>query len=375
MALSSILTVACDPFFRSIEMNYTIREFRESDLPGVIQLQHPYEGDGCDKLQNVASIFRWLFQNNPHSIQQVLVGVDNQERIVAHYAVVPFQLIKGGATLLGGLPCKLVVAEDFRKTLLFRDLELTLLKQYKSAGLDFLYAPVAKARVLTAHLALGFQSLGVAPVYARPYQLRRLITHFIRSKALCMVLQPLFWLVDRLLRLNWRRCGKIEVIEADRFDAGMNSCLEKLQRQFDICAIRTSSILNWRFADFPHRDYQILIAKDGGDMLGYAVLRFMRMFEFDVLAIVDILYSSERRDAGYALFRKIHDLALKIRADLSVCLLNPDSPFLPTLKRHGFLKTPEGFSLIVHEPEGGDVKFKPGSFEQWHLTWFDHDYV
>ena len=110
-------------------------------------------------------------------------------------------------------------------------------------------------------------------------------------------------------------------------------------------------------------------------MLGYVVLRFMRMFEFDVLAIVDILYPSERRDVGSALLSKIHDLALKTRADMAVCLLNPHSPFLPVLKRQGFLKTPEGFSLIVHEPEDGGVQFKPGSFKQWHPTWFDHDYV
>lgn len=356
-------------------MNYTIREFRESDLPGIIQLQYPYEREGCEQPQHLVSIFRCLFQDNPDSIRQVWVSVDDTDRIVAHYAVVPFKFIKGGTTLLGGLPCKLVVAEDFRKTLLFRDLELTLLKQYKSAGFDFLYALVVKPRVLAGHLALGFQSVGVAPVYARPYQLRRLAAHFIRNKALCKILQPLFWLVDQLLRLSWPKCGKIEVVEADRFDISMDSCLEKLQRQFGICAIRTSEILNWRFADFPHRDYQILIANDGSDMLGYAVLRFMKMFEFDVLVIVDIVYFSERRDAGGALFRKIHELALKLRADLAVCLLNPHSPFLPILRRHGFLKTPEGFSLIFHEPEDGGMQFKPDSFEQWHLTWFDHDYV
>lgn len=357
-------------------MNYIVREFRESDLPGVIQLQYPYEHDNCEQHQHLASIYRRLFQNSPNSIRKCLVGVDKQERIVAHYAVLPFKFIKQGITLWGGLPCKLVVAEDFRKTLLFCDLELALMKQYKSAGLDFFYAPaVTKARILTGHLALGFRSLGVAPVYARPYQLHRLVAHFIRNKALCVVLQPLVWLLNQLLRLNWRKCGKVEVIETDRFDPGMDSCLEKLQHQFDVYALRTSEILNWRFAEFPHRDYKILVAKDGNDMLGYAVLRFMRMFEFDVLAIVDILYPSERRDVGDALFSKIHDLALETKADMAVCLLNPNSPFLPILKRQGFLKTPEGFSLIVHEPEGGNIKFAPGSFKKWHLTWFDHDYV
>lgn len=358
------------------ETNYAIREFREEDLPGVVQLLYPYESDGCEKPQDLASILRRLFQNSPYLIRQGMVGVDNRERIVAHYAVLPFKFIKESTALWGGLPCKLVVAEDFRKTLLFRDIELALLKQYKSAGLDFLYAPVVmKARVLAGHLAMGFQSLDIAPVYARPYQLRRLVACFIRNKALCMVLQPLVWLLDQLLRLSWRKYGKVEVIEAGRFDPGMDSCLEKLQRQFDIYAFRTSEILNWRFADFPHRDYQILIAKDGSGMVGYAVLRYMRMLEFEVLAIVDILYPSERRDVGSALFRKIHDLALETRADMTACLLNPHSPFLPMLKRQGFLKTPEGFNLVVHEPKDGAVRFKPGSFNQWHLTWFDHDYV
>lgn len=358
------------------EMSYVVREFREGDLPGVIQLQYPYESEGCEKPQDLASVFRRLFQNNPHSIRQGVVGVDNQEKMVAHYAVLPFKFIKEGTALWGGLPCKLVVAKEFRKTLLFRDLELALLKQYKSAGLDFLYAPVVvKARVLIGHLAMGFQSLGVAPVYARPYRLRRLVARFIRYKALCVVLQPFVWLLDQLLRLSWRKHGNVEVIEADRFNADMDACIEKLQRQFDVYALRTSEILNWRFADFPRRHYQVLIAKDGNDLLGYAVLRFMRMFEFDVLAIVDILYPSERSDVGSSLFIKIHNLALETRVDMAVCLLNPNSPFLPILKRQGFFKTPEGFRLIVHTLEDGAVCFKPGSFKQWHLTWFEHDYV
>lgn len=356
-------------------MKYIIRKFRENDLPGVIQLQYPYEREGCEQPQYLAPIFRRLFQDNPDSIRQVWVGVDDTDRIVAHYAVVPFKFFKEGIVLRGGLPCKLVVAENFRKTLLFRDLELTLLKQYKSAGLDFLYAFVVKVRVLAGHLALGFRSLGVTPVYARPYRLRRLAAHYIRNKVLDVVLWPLVSLLDQLLRLSWRKYERVEVIEADRFDPGMNSCLEKLQRQFDIYALRTAEILNWRFADFPHRHYRIFIARDGQALLGYMILRFMRMHEFDVLAIVDILYPSEHRDTGGALLSKTHELALQFKADLVVCLLNPHSPFLPTLKRHGFLKTPEGFSLIVHEPEDGAVKFAPGSFEKWHLTWFDHDYV
>jgi len=45
---------------------------------------------------------------------------------------------------------------------------------------------------------------------------------------------------------------------------------------------------------------------------------------------------------------------------------------LPVLKRYIYLKTPESFSLVFHEPKEALPDF---DFEKWHLTWFDHDYV
>jgi hypothetical protein len=160
----------------------------------------------------------------------------------------------------------------------------------------------------------------------------------------------------------------IEVRQIPAFDATWDDFLARATSRFAIVSTRTSEILNWRFAQYPQRGYRIFAAIQDGRPLGYAVVRRMKMKRYDVLALVDILFESE---AGRALVRKTLDEAGKARVDFCACMINPVSPLAGMLKRNLFLKTPESFTLIVHQPKDSSLKLAG----DWHLTWFDHDFV
>ncbi len=354
---------------------FNIQEGRSSDIPGISRLFFEVEQESNVDNIEFAAWWKWLYKNNPYSIQKALIGVDEEDTVVAHMAMVPFKYLKTGQFFMGGLICQLMVAEAFRKELLFLQMELRILKEYKEAGIDFAYGLLNRPKVLKAHLALGFRQLGILPVYARPYKLDSITSYFFKSKILSGLFKPIVFLLNPFLRLRWYPSSKLEICEVKHFDSDIDGFCESVQTYFSCSAFRNSDILNWRFTQLSERKYQIIIARDKGTVVGYVVLRRMKMKGIQTMVIVDMLFSPDRSDVGKALLKTIHKEAARSNVEISACLLNPHSPLLPVLKKFGFLKTPESFSLIVHRSNDSPVPSNGCSFDKWHITWFDHDLV
>jgi hypothetical protein len=99
------------------------------------------------------------------------------------------------------------------------------------------------------------------------------------------------------------------------------------------------------------------------------------MKELKSLAIVDVLFAPGDTAVGNALVNRALDEAKAARADVCACLLNPLGSYYAFFKKRWFLKTPEAFTLIVHEPPNSSLRLAEIAPADWHLTWFDHDYV
>jgi hypothetical protein len=355
---------------------YTIRDAIDRDLPGIVLLRHgitEFRSLGSDEYE---SFWKSLIRENPCSIHKILVAVNDQNEIVAHYAMVPFKFMKDGKILLGGFLCQLMVREDYRNELIFPKMELMFLKDYKDVGFDFAYSLGNRAHVVKAHLSFGFCKIGDLPVYARPCNIDSLVRKIIKRKVLRVIMRPLYYIAAKFLHL--RRCslsGNIAVQNTAEFDSGIDTFVATLNGFFSFIALRNAEVLNWRFRNGVSSDYLLYIAKEHHVIVGYMVLRRMKMKELDVLAIVDILFSPKRPDIGKALLSVVHELAVYMQVDVSACLLNPHGPLCKIFRKCGYLKTPESFSLFVHEPKGADRQFREDTFSKWHLTWFDNDAV
>ena len=71
----------------------------------------------------------------------------------------------------------------------------------------------------------------------------------------------------------------------------------------------------------------------------------------------------------------VHLQALEEKVDLASIVINPSSSIFKYLVRFGFLKTPESFTVVVNEPKRKDFEFNEKNFCNWHITWFDNDFV
>jgi len=253
---------------------------------------------------------------------------------------------------------------------------LKMLKEYKDLGVDFAYSLSNRSEVVRAHQAFGFYKIGDSVVYAKPYNLIKIARHLTKSKLLNIIIGPALFIAQKLLRLK-RAAGKGNVVlrEISKFDPGIDRFLSEVQRYFPYGILRDSAFLNWRTVDSRGRKYRIFVAEEGRNITGYVILRAMKMKQFDVLAIVDIMFAPEHHDVGKALLDAVHEMARKLNVDMSNCLLNPHDPLYPIIKKHGYFKTPESISLFTHEPKGAGHEFSENSFDKWHITWLDHDSI
>ncbi len=355
---------------------YVIREAHPDDVSGIVRLRQTIKEFRHIEAEEYTSFWNSLIKSNPCTVRQVLVAVNKQGEIVAHYAMVPFRFLKDGELLLGGFLCQLMVHEEYRQELIFPRMEMKFLKDYKDLGFNFVFSLGNREKVVKAHLSFGFFKIGELPVYVKPFKLAGIARHSIKSNILNAVMMPGLYIAEKLLRLKKASGqGDLAATEISGFDASMEQFLTEVQRHFPYSALRNSTILNWRFAGSPAVKYQILVTKEKNNIVGYIVLRRMKMKQFDVLAIVDILFSPERPDAGNSLLNAVHEMAVQMNVDMSSCMLNQHDPLCPILKKSGYFKTPETFSLFIHEPKDTTSHFSKDSFDKWHLTWFDNDAV
>jgi hypothetical protein len=352
---------------------FEIRSGHEGDAAGIARLHAGIWPDEFPDDKAYIAFWRWLFKEFPGSESSVLVGEDPGGEIVGHGALIPYRFRMHGRDCQAGFICQLMVKEEFRRELLFPRLETSLLRDYPGKGIEFVYGLINLPQVRKAHLAFGFRGLGELRVYARPYDPRALARSLVKNRLLSALLSPVLSIARRVLRSGGPRFrGGLEVREFARFDERFAELLEKAAGFYPVTTRRTPEILNWRFGRSPGREYVMWAAEEGSTVCGYLVARRMSMEGFDTLAVVDLLFPPDRREVGRGLLRALHRKALEAGVVMSACLLNPHDPMLPTLRRGLFVRTPATFTLIFHSSR---EDLSPPPFEDWHLTWLDHDAV
>ncbi|HTD38576.1 MAG TPA: hypothetical protein VK669_13785 [Candidatus Limnocylindrales bacterium] len=353
----------------------TVRDYREGDLDGIGALQLAVEPEMRCPPREFVDLWRWMYAQTPFGVFKVVVAQDAAGAIVGHEGIMPFALSIGGAPVVGGITCNLIVAESLRGTLLFPRLVAALVKGYPGAGFAFGYGPT-RPKMLKAMLALGYRDLGPLPVYVRPVDLGAVAARYVGSRALRAVLTPPLRALSAPVRWLGPRSSKRITIEAvTRFGEESRAFFEDAFRRFTIFAVRTPEILNWRYFEVPHRRYTVYRATEDGRFAGYVAVRRMPMLGFDSLGIVDLAYEFDRPEIGRALLARVHRDAAAARVAFVACMTAPRGPLGELLHRAGYLRAPEGFTMILHEPKGHPSVFPDRALDDWYVTWFDHDYV
>jgi hypothetical protein len=166
------------------------------------------------------------------------------------------------------------------------------------------------------------------------------------------------------------------------FDERFDQFWERVSDKYEIIIKRDRAFLTWRFYNTSFRSYEILAAKVGGELAGYAVLRCTEIEGIATGLIMDLLVEQGARGeaAGMLLVEQATCRFEEAGMALAGSLMLPHTHEFAILRKSGYVKAPERFS-----PQGFQLNAKSLSSEvsqeflaqssRWFITMANHDAV
>jgi len=144
---------------------------------------------------------------------------------------------------------------------------------------------------------------------------------------------------------------EVKVVKADRFGSQIDVFWDKVRDDYDFIIERKRSYLNWRYCDRRAGDFDVKLAMDGSEVIGFCVNRVNRYRrEYPIGFVVDLQTMKNREDAADALLLD----AMKyfegndVNTVLAAC--TKTHPLWTRFQRQGFVDTRIDFILYYNSP-------------------------
>lgn len=318
---------------------------------------------------------KWLYASADVGNRFEIV-VESDSKILAHCGVMPIPYVVCRKDVLGGFVGNLVIDKKSLDKTLFFKIQNELTKGYQKAGFDFLYALITRKEILNIQLRMGWRKIRSFPVYVRPIALLSIAKKYTQNSFFRMLLLP-FLLVSQIIfsLIDMGSSYGIVIKEVNGFENSFSDFLKSWSNQKIIFASRDVKNLNWRFLDFKARGYAVYTASKNDRITGFIVLRLMSMKGYLTVAIVDLVVGDEDAKTRSVLIKHAVKFAKSNGVDLIATLGNPTPGHELLAMRKGFIRTREEFSLLIYS--ASDFFKDPNVIrgENWHISWFDHDFV
>jgi GNAT superfamily N-acetyltransferase len=344
-------------------------------LPGERQelLQFRSRVHGAESILANPAYFRWMYDEAPSKDPQRLPCWVHRSR----------ESIDGQ---LGGFPATLQIGRVEESALWMLDGAVE--PEKRGRGIFGLLlesaarqAPVAMVTECSpgarrVMLARGWSDLGTLPLFVRLLDARALLSargHPTAGRTIGSLVDAAARALDGIALLACKRAGlRLEIV--GRFDRRSDQIWQEVSPYYPVICRRDLTYLDWRFSSFPGPRYCLAYLLQGGEPVGYVVLRFglrgglPAAFLADYLCPPDLLSGLLTLCIGLC-----HE-----RAQSTLCCvhLNPVSvrPFL----LHGFRHRDTGWPFLAYSGQFGSA---PGSDQRasvfdrraWFLTAADSD--
>jgi GNAT superfamily N-acetyltransferase len=362
------------------ELNWEVGCYEERDKPGILALNRVLYGDVAISHK---AYFDWLTAQNPAGEAVVPVAREKETgKVVGFIFHLPMRVSWAGEECLGILAVNVVVDRAYRRQGIYWAVQDAGLKGCERYNPHFTY-------VFPNHLSLkalmkwNYHVVSQIPILVRPLDISALTKTYFNN----LLVQ---WGVDLGWRIGgvtiWRRrcpCRDLSsssIVEDGEFDEGYDRFWEQVKFKYDLMLIRDRAFLQWRFLDIPYRNYQVLSARQGTDILGYIVLREADIRGVMVGLIADFLVLPGERgnQAGSHLLYEVLQRFGKVQLPVSGGLALPHTQEFTLMQKAGYLRPPQSFAPqsfhLVVENLSDDVPssalMDPG---KWYVSIADHD--
>jgi hypothetical protein len=219
-------------------------------------------------------------------------------------------------------------------------------------------------------LRLGFRDLGYVPFFQAVLDPAAIVRRRYGRLAGSLA-APFSAVYAWRTRRRTPTAAGIEVRPASSIDADYDALWARARASFDLCVRRDAAYVRWRYRDAPHKRYEILEARRGGQLTGFAVSRHEDYRGLRLGWIVDLFAASGDRETRDALLTAV----LRAFAEAGVArvqMLCTSEALAADLRRHGFF-TGKATGHLCVRPNGVADLPTAGS-GRWHVVFGDGDW-
>jgi hypothetical protein len=217
-----------------------------------------------------AATASWKYFGNPHGRSFTLLAEDDA-KVGGAYSYVFRRAAYRGRPFLAAQASDAMVDVDFRRRGIFTAFDDDAAADAAARGVPVCMA-VAGRQSMHGFLKNGWRAIGTYRQYLAVLDPAALLRSRLGPLA-GVAAAPL----SLLLALSGRRPARapvegIEVGVVGRFEPWVDQLFARVAPELPIVFARDAEFLNWRFVDNPTRKHRILVARRGGEPVGYAVI-------------------------------------------------------------------------------------------------------
>jgi hypothetical protein len=268
-----------------------------------------------------------------------------------------------------------------RSSFLYPQLVLAMFAGLRQEGILHLYAAVRRQSIADAHLKIGFKKIADLAVLAKPLRPALLAakhTGLIHADSGRRWLRTLCGVPDAVVGLGVRLHTSRASMRASEIPWSMWA-VEELARLFAAGNSSAASqswtpeLIRARYADGGGR-YRLLGVREQDRLLAAVILRLVDRPEGIRAAVVmDLIHAPNTGGAAEYALAAAERLALAEGSDVVLWLDGLPGAAARMVRRRGYLRSREKYSLLLWRGRGGDPFQFPLDSRLWRFTFGDHD--
>jgi hypothetical protein len=310
--------------------------------------------------------FDWVYRQNPHGRGRLWVATDHGGRtIVGIAAAFPRRMCVAGRDEVAWVLGDFCVSDAYRSVGPALALQRACLAEVTTGGSRFCF-DFPSSGMMAVYRRLGVRPLGQMVRLNRPLRIDSRLRKIVGSGALTRGVGAV---AGAVLAIHHRRRGGAGDFEIALHEADFGSEFTELYRRYTghgtVMVERSAEYLNWRYRANPVHQHEVMTARRGGHLVGYAVFR-----QEEALAVLADLFTADGFAVVTDLAHGVAGLARRRGLEAVSISLLASSPWVQPLRQAGFTERETSPVVVYASPEAAA---KVGDERAWLLLHGDRD--
>ena len=319
--------------------------------------------------------YRWKLVDTPLRIEAPTAWLaETKGRIVGQYAGTPmrFQLEGEGVQALHG--CDVMTAPDMRGRGVLTELGTTAREAWAEAGITLVTGLHYGGWGTRRHLLGWREQFRFLNVWC-PLRLDRVVGQRVRVPRLgrrVLAALGMAWL-RRRTRTPEPEAPDLTVTPVSRPGPEFDSLWDRVGREYESLVVRDRAWVTYRYAEAPHADYRILLARRSDKPVGYIVLRILEDGDHISSLMVDLFTAPDDDEARAKLVHTAFTSLEEAGAQAVRTYVAAGTPLADELRRFGFVRRKGHFDVSIIELDGARDYAALSDPERWFVMPGDFD--